>query len=72
MRHTKYRVKFQKYRFIDGSYCRNGEINTSTVRALKRLKMYVLWVLDIDPVVRTHVFSAILYAKIDSSGHLNI
>ena len=31
--------------------------------ALKRLKIYMLLVLDIDPVVRTHVFSAMLYAK---------
>ena len=39
MQHTKYRVMLQKYKFTDDSYCKNGEIDTSTVLALKRLKM---------------------------------
>ena len=57
MRHTKYRVKLQKYMFIDDSYCRNGEIDTITVRVLKRLKMCLLS-LSISATVRTHFLLA--------------
>ena len=55
VRHTKYRVKLQKYMFIDNSHCGNGEIDTSIVRVLKRFKMCRLS-LYIGATVRTHFF----------------
>ena len=56
MKCSKYRDRLQKYKFIDDSYWKSGEINTSAARAVEKF-LNVSFESWTQAPPRSHVFS---------------